>query len=130
MGVSLAQAYDEIKMRYSKKDAAEVIRTETCYGKKPEGYDEVYVFVPSKNEIIRIAEGSGDNLLMEDIDEGYVDYIYYEQYRLDGGIAETDGGEVLLKELFQEKYECTADCIPAVLDMAYGSELIDCMILV
>ena len=63
--------------------------------------------------VFRVQEGTGDNLLNEDIEEGFVDYIYYDIY--DGEITypmidayesgddtdaldskETDGGMVLL----------------------------------
>lgn len=97
--------------------------------KKPEGYDELFIFVPDAGQIIRIEEGTGDNLLKEDIENGYVDYIYYDQYELNNGIEEVDGGQVLLTELFREKYRCTADCISEVLNMAYGTCTLDYMIL-
>lgn len=114
---------------YSDQVPAEIICTESCFGKKPEGYGELFIFVPKQKQIIRIVEGSGDNLLREDIEEGYVDYIYYEQYELGSEIQEVDGGQVLLKEMFRNKYSCTADCIQDVLDMAYGDSLEECSIL-
>ena len=43
-------------------------------------FDEIYIYVPSKKQIIRIAEGSGDNLTDDDLGQGYVDYIYYETH--------------------------------------------------
>lgn len=52
-----------------------------------------------------ICEGTGDNLLQEDIDLGYVDYIYYEIYADLNGVHENeecDGGMVLLKEYYQD----------------------------
>lgn len=97
--------------------------------KKPEGYGDIFVFVPLENQIIRIAEGSGDNLLPEDVAEGYVDYIYYEQFELGCEIENVDVGECFLKELFQHKYKCTADCIQDVLDMVYGNPELEYMIL-
>ena len=48
-------------------------------------------------QIVRIAEGTGDNLLPEDQDQGYVDYIYYEQYELSQDMPEVDGGQVMLE---------------------------------
>ena len=83
-------------------------------------FDDVYIYVPSEQQIIKISEGSGDNLTDEDMDEGYVDYIYYEQYSRESGFPELDGGMIMLTELFQETYESTNECIPAVLDMAFG----------
>lgn len=92
-------------------------------------YNDVFIYVPSANEIIRIAEGTGDNLLKEDIKEGYVDYIYYDQHELDMDLPEVDGGQVMLTELFREKYACTEECIPDVLDMAYGNSKLEYMVL-
>lgn len=114
---------------YEGMEPMDVIWTENCFGKKPDGYDDLFVFVPEMKQIIRIAEGGGDNLLSEDQNQEYVDYIYYEQYELSNGIPEVDGGMVLLKEMLRDKHERIADCIPDVLDMAYGSYLVNCMIL-
>lgn len=118
-----------VGQNYKAQSSARVTGIETCFGKKPEGYNALFVFIPKTKQIIRITEGCGDNLLLEDIKDGYVDYIYYEQYELDVDMPEVDGGQILLKELFREKYRCTADCIQDVLSMAYGSSLVDCMIL-
>ncbi len=81
-----------------------------------ENYADIYVYIPDKKKIIYISEGTGDNLLREDIAEGYVDYINYTIYDLDNGIEESDGGMIMLKELFQRKYLCAKDCIPDVLE--------------
>ena len=92
-------------------------------------FDEIYVFVPEANQIIKISEGSGDNLLDEDIETGYVDYIYYEQYSVETGFPEVDGGMVMLTKLFREQFTCTKDCIPHVLDMAYCNDSLDYIVL-
>lgn len=92
-------------------------------------FDTIFVYVPSMKQILRISEGSGDNLLDEDIDAGYVDYIYYEQHALTIDFPEVDGGQIMLTELFQEKYDSTKACIPDVLDVAYGDENIPYAIL-
>lgn len=55
--------------------------------------------------VITLSEGTGDNLLREDIEEGYVDYLYYNiysnilSYRDD---EEFDGGMILLTEYAAE----------------------------
>ena len=55
-----------------------------------------------------IKEGTGDNLMPEDVEDGYVDYIYYDVYdnlraaRDDDGDC-VDGGMILLKELYADK---------------------------
>jgi hypothetical protein len=87
-------------------------------------FNTIYIYVPATRQIIRISEGTGDNLLYEDREDGYVDYIYYEQYEFGENIEEADGGQVMLTELFRDKYKCTAACIPDVLDMAYGNSAV------
>lgn len=94
---------------------------EACPGKEPEGYGDLFLYVPAGKQVIRIAEGSGDSLHREDVEEGYVDYIYYEQHEVGAGMPVVDGGTVLLEELLREKYRSMAGCIPDVLDMAYGT---------
>lgn len=92
-------------------------------------YDTIFVYVPSVHQILKIAEGSGDNLDDSDYAAGYVDYIYYEQYDIGDGFPDVDGGMVLLTELFRDKFKSTKECIPSVLDMAYGNEKLDYIIL-
>ena len=117
---------NESTMDYSPADRA---WTGACSEKRPEGYDDLFLYIPEAHQIIRIAEGTGDNLLEEDMDAGYVDYIYYDQYMLDIDMPATDGGQVLLKGMFRDLFRCTADCIPRVLDMAYGTDAISYIIL-
>lgn len=92
-------------------------------------FDEIYIYVPSKKQIIRIAEGSGDNLTNDDIEQGYVDYIYYETHSLEQDLPEVDGGMIMLKQLFKQKYNSTKEAIPAVLDMAYEYETLNYILL-
>jgi hypothetical protein len=40
-----------------------------------------------------------------------------------------DGGQVLLEGMYRNLFRCTADCIPRVLDMAYGSDALSYVIL-
>lgn len=84
-------------------------------------YSDIFIFIPEKRQVIRIAEGSGDNLLQKDIKNGYADYIYYAQHELSVDMPEADGGMVLLKEPLRDKYCCMTDCISDVLDMPYRS---------
>lgn len=120
-------------MRKERADVMEqqdgIVHVGTCSGKEPQGYGELFVFVPEMGQIVRIAEGTGGNLLREDEEDGYVDYIYYEQHGLSDGMSVVDGGQVLLKGMFRELFRCTADCIPRVLDMAYGTDTLGCTIL-
>lgn len=67
--------------------------------------DEIMVYVPKKKLFLYVAEGTGDNLWQEDMDEGYVDYLYIEVYKMDGTeMFEVDGGELLLKEYVRDRY--------------------------
>ena len=92
-------------------------------------FNTIFIYVPSMKQLVRISEGTGDNLLDEDIDAGYVDYIYYEQYELGPDIREADGGQVMLTKLFREQFTCTKDAIPNALDMAYGDESLKYIVL-
>ena len=92
-------------------------------------FDPIYIYVPQFKQVISISEGDGMNLLDEDMDEGYVDYIYYDQYEVNDRLNEVDGGQILLDEMFQTKYGSTKECVPAVLDMAYGDSSIEYIVL-
>lgn len=92
-------------------------------------YDDVFIYVKEANQIVRIAEGTGANLLDEDMDEGYVDYIYYDQYELSTQMDNVDGGQIMMTELFRDKYKSTEECIPEVLEFAFGSAKMDYIIL-
>lgn len=111
---------------------AEIIYTDGCFiqkSKEYEGYDDLFIFVPETKQIIHIAEGTGDNLLQEYINEGFVDYIIYEQYVLKSDIPKINREKILLKKSFREIYECTSDCIQDVLEIAYGNSYLDSIIL-
>ena len=90
---------------------------------------DIFIYVQAMRQIIRIGEGSGDNLTNDDINQGYVDYIYYDTYNVQQDLPEVDGGMIMLTELFQDKFKSTKDAIPAVLDMAYGDASIKYIIL-
>ena len=72
----------------------------------------------------RISEGTGDNLLQEDLDAGYIDYIYYSNYNTyEDAINETDGsdgGMVLLKTPYKD---LSVDEILRLVDDVEGTEL-------
>lgn len=92
------------------------------YANTKDAYSDLVIFVPGFNEIIMIAEGNGDNILEEDREEGYVDYIYFEQYGLETGMPEVGGGLIMIEKLFREEYSNTYECVPDVLEMAYGNK--------
>lgn len=69
--------------------------------------DKVIVITDGSGMVYRIAEGDGCNLLEEDEEEGYVDYIMvsqylsYEDYVNDN---ELDGAQVMLRTLYQDMF--------------------------
>lgn len=66
--------------------------------------DEFYAQLKD-GRIVRIWEGTGDNLFDEDVEAGYVDYINYEIYNNIKAIYDNDyydGGMILLKQLYQD----------------------------
>lgn len=78
---------------------------DTC--EKVEDTSLMFLFFPEKSLYVKIEEGIGDNLLREDIEEGYVDYINYSTYKLDAEndppeFVDEDGGMVLLKKYYSE----------------------------
>ena len=83
-------------------------------------YNDIYVFIPATKHIIKIAEGTGNNLNNEDYVEGYVDYIDYTAYQMEDEFPEYDGGMIMLKEEFRIKYKSTEKCIPDVLEDLYN----------
>lgn len=92
-------------------------------------YDDIFIFVPAMSQIIRISEGDGMNLQEEDIQNGYTDYIYYDQHELSMNFPGVDGGQVMLKKPFRERFNSMEECVPYVLDMAYGNDELEYVIL-
>jgi len=69
---------------------------------------------------IKINEGTGDNLLPEDEAQGYVDYIMMDFIEYDGiDFYETDGGQVLLTEMYQDKFENETEVVQHLIDCSW-----------
>ena len=83
----------------------------------------VNLYIPSKNQLVCIKEGSGDNLSYADRYEGYIDYIYYTQYDLGEDPEEVDGGIILRKEFLADTHDSLEEVIDDVIDMAYSSDV-------
>ena len=83
--------------------------------------------IKTKNEYVRIEEGSGDNLIREDIEAGYVTYVDFTGFTLsdDGEEEETDGGMFLYKEDIRN----IEDTVPDVLDQLFDSRDMDYTVL-
>ena len=69
---------------------------------------------------VRINEGNGDNLLPADSREGYVDYIMMDFMEFDGlELVETDGAQVMLYELYQEKFKTEKDVVRHLINTGF-----------
>lgn len=69
---------------------------------------------------IRINEGSGDNLLPWDEEEGYIDYIMLDFIEYNGyEFVETDGAQVMLKTMYQEKFEDVEEVVQYLIDCGW-----------
>lgn len=115
---------------YKNVQPKEVIVSDNAYGCKPEGFSPIWFYVPANNQLVYLQEGSGDNLLKEDLDNGYKDYVDITAYELaDGTPEETDGGQLMFEYMVQGHYKCLADSIPDVLDFLYDSPYLEAQIL-
>lgn len=115
---------------YKDRKPEEVIISDTVYGCRPEGFDSLWVAVPAELALIYIQEGSGDNLLPEDLAAGNRDYLECTAYRLESGeVHEEDGGEFMTPYLVQDHYGCMADAISDILDFLYGNPFLEAQIL-
>lgn len=93
----------------------------------------ILVYVKSEKLLLKIQEGTGDNLDKEDINQGMVDYVLYSMFKpsaldideelemtcLDGGMAMSDR-EVTAEDMLPTCYEMA-------LDKPYDKD--DCIIL-
>ena len=77
-----------------------------------------------KTGFIKINEGSGDNLYPEDEAEGYVDYIMLDFIEYDGNnFIETDGAQVMLTEMYQEKFKSETEVVYYLIDCGWIPDL-------
>ncbi len=73
-----------------------------------------------ETSFVRVNEGSGTNLLQEDIEEGFVDYIMIDFLEYDGyEFIETDGAQVMLSELYQVKFHSVEEVIKHLIDTSF-----------
>lgn len=86
--------------------------------------NESMVFIPKINTFVYVTEGSGDNLSSEDIDNGFVDYLYIETYIYeDRELKEYDGGQLLLSKYFVDKYETEDGYIKDAIRFMFDADL-------
>ena len=64
------------------------------------------IITKDTEKLITIVEGTGDNLLKEDTDDGFVDYVMTSIYHVDGeDIVLEDSGQMLSKTLVADLEE-------------------------
>lgn len=127
---------------YKDVEPADVFFTDNCYGVKAPGFDDIYIYVPNKGDISRIALADRANFRDKDKAEGLKDCILIDSYRLDSlhdvgmyGIGLNaqilcTGMKVLKFDYYlNEKYTCLADCIPLVTEKCYGDKFTKCILL-
>ena len=85
-------------------------------------YDDIFIYVPSVNRIVRIAEGTGDSLTEKDKELGYIDYVYFDVHAMMSELPVVDGGILMLKKPLREQYVSLAQAIPDVLDLAWNTK--------
>ena len=71
-----------------------------------------------KDLYIKVSEGTGDNLLKEDIVNGYVDYYNYDIYQTLDSLENDepcDGGMELLADYYQDKFHSEDEVIRDVI---------------
>lgn len=93
--------------------------------------EPVTIYIPSKDQIIRITEGSWDenNLSEEDMDKGFVDYLNYSQRALSDLSEECNRGKINKTQNVRDIYPDLKKAIPEVLESAYGNATLPYMLL-
>lgn len=90
----------------------------------------VSIFLPTVNQILQIFGRTRDNLSSIQIIQGYVGYLYYAQYDMEGlGEWVSDNGQIFKKEPVQELYKNLTEAIPEVLEAAYGNAALPYVVL-
>ena len=80
---------------------------------------DVLIYTTNR-EFVHVEEGTGDNLLKEDMKAGFVDYLNWTLYRFEGGaFGEIDGGMLLLDKPCDEKYPDAHSVVWDILKQAY-----------
>lgn len=91
----------------------------------PEPVNDLVIYIPAYDDVIRIDEGTGFNALDEDREAGIVDYMQYYVYDAEDvatDMKDNDGGMLTSKEYIRDKYKSMRDAVPEVLKMVYGTD--------
>jgi len=80
---------------------------------------DLVIYCIGNEKIIRISEGDGCNLSQEDINNGYVDYLYYDVFDPQDIQDVEDGGMILLEKPIKEEFDCAGDVSRRVQEFAF-----------
>lgn len=86
---------------------------------------DLVIYCIRNEKIIRISEGDGCNLSQEDIDNGYVDYLYYDIFDPQDIQDVEDGGMILLEKPIKEEFDNIATLVYRVLSISFGDDFVD-----
>lgn len=87
---------------------------------------DLVIYCIRNEKIIRISEGDGCNLSQEDIDNGYVDYLYYDIFDPQNLQDVEDGGMILLKKPVKEEFNSIQGVVNRVCEMiGYDYQLVE-----
>jgi hypothetical protein len=88
--------------------------------------NEIMVYVPKKKEFLYIMEGSGLNLNDEDLELGYIDYVYIKVYEWNSGDFTNEGDFInMLTVPFDAKYNDYEALVKDQLDFVYEDDSLD-----
>lgn len=78
---------------------------------------EILAYLPGEGIFLHVAEGTGDNLDSDDIEEGFVDYYVWSTFHMNAALefVGDDGGMNLLESMcsdaFTDAEEMLKDCM-------------------
>ena len=79
---------------------------------------EFTLYLPRMDQYLNCSEGTGDNLLDEDIEAGFVDYAMTDLWYYDdeGEVYQVDGGQWMLEKPFHDVYKTKKQFAEAMLE--------------
>lgn len=83
------------------------------------------ILIYNKEEgFYRINEGTGDNLLDEDKEDGYVDYMMVDKLIYNGNnFNEDDGYQIMLTISYQDMFDSTEDVVKHLIQCCWISNV-------
>lgn len=90
-----------IRVNWDNKSTLGLIMHSDIFSKVQPSRDDFFILTSTK-DLFHITKGTGGNLLPEDIEAGFVDYICYDRYKKNGkDLYYVDGGMAYTKEPYE-----------------------------